>query len=381
MLKIDRRIFRDIDWLLFWSVVIIPLCSLVVLFSAGYDPESTLGDSSFLPDWFKSLTAFRQGIFLFVGIILMFVVAAIPPSFFRRFAYLFYGGTVLLLVLVLVAGTVVNGSRRWIAMGAINLQPAEPMKIALILAMARYLSARVPPAGGYRFVQVIIPALLFGVPMALILVQPDLGTALAVGGTGGMMLLFMGVRFRLLLVLAIAGLVSMPLGWSKLHDYQKKRVLTLIDPEADPLGSGYHIIQSKIAVGSGGLTGKGYLKGTQTQLEFLPEHTTDFAFSVLSEEWGFVGSATIILLLVHLLYRLLRTAQKCNNLFHTLVVFGVASKLFFHAAVNVGMVIGILPVVGIPLPLFSYGGSSLLSNLIALGMVLGIAARRRAFVS
>lgn len=368
--------------MLFWSMLAIPMVSLVVLFSAGYDPESTLGVETYLPDWFKSVTALRQSIFLIAGIGVMFLAATIPPSFYHRYAYIAYGLCIFLLLLVLLFGTVQNGSRRWFAVGGgLNLQPAEPMKLALILTMARFLSVRPPPPGGYRLFQLVLPGLVFLVPMALIMKQPDLGTALAVGGTGGMMVLFMGVRVRTLLTMAILAVMALIPAWSMLHPYQQRRVLTMVDPDADPLGSGYHIIQSKIAVGSGGLMGKGFLKGTQTQLEFLPEHTTDFAFSVLSEEWGFVGSTVILILFVHLFYRLLKVVQRSKIPFHALVVVGVGAKLFFHAAVNIGMVIGLLPVVGIPCPLFSYGGSSLISNLLALGIVLGISARRRTFTS
>ena len=178
------------------------------------------------------------------------------------------------------------------------------------------------------------------------------------------------------MILVLAAAIAIPSGWHFLHDYQKRRVLVLLDPDSDPLGSGYHIIQSKIAVGSGGITGKGYLEGTQSQLEFLPEHTTDFVFSVLAEEFGFLGGVVVLMLYAHLVYRILRVASRTREISESLVVFGVVSVIFFHAAINVGMVVGIFPVVGIPLPLFSYGGSSVLSTLFEMGLVVGIGMRR-----
>ncbi len=216
--------------------------------------------------------------------------------------------------------------------------------------------------------------------MALIMKQPDLGTSLAVGGIGFMMVVFMGIRRKALISMLFSGLAIIVFAWNWLHPYQQRRVKVLFDPEADRLGAGYQIIQSKIAVGSGGFWGKGYLQGTQTQLQFLPEHTTDFVFSVLAEEWGFVGCTVVLLLYLFLMYRLLRVVQRSHSLFAGLVAFGVAAYIFFHAMVNIGMVIGLLPVVGLPLPLFSAGGSSIMSVLFLLGVVLGISMRRSVFV-
>ena len=251
--------------------------------------------------------------------------------------------------------------------------------MGVILILARYLSKRPPPPGGYGFRQLIVPLLIIGLPMGLIIRQPDLGTALVVGGVGMMMLLFVGIRPKVLLIAASVVMLAAYPVWHVLHPYQQRRVIALIDPDADPLGSGYHIIQSKIAVGSGSLFGKGYLQGTQTQLEFLPEHTTDFVFSVLAEEWGFVGCFVVICLYLVFLNRLLRVVQRSRDAFTALLTFGVVSKIFFHAAVNIGMVVGLLPVVGIPLPLFSYGGSSMIATMFSVGLVLGVSMRRLLF--
>ncbi|NLF24083.1 MAG: rod shape-determining protein RodA, partial [Deltaproteobacteria bacterium] len=238
-----------------------------------------------------------------------------------------------------------------------------------------------PPLGGYGFRDLVVPFLLCVLPMGLIMRQHDLGTALSVGAVGFGMILFMGIRLKALVIMAVFVVVTALPIWGVLKPYQQRRVLALFNPEADPLGSGYHIIQSKIAVGSGGLFGKGYLAGTQSQLEFLPEHTTDFVFSVLAEEWGFVGAMVLLLVYFCFLYRMLRSVEKSKDLFSGLVVFGVALLLFFHMVVNIGMVIGILPVVGIPLLLVSYGGSSVVTTMFMVGLVLGLNMRRLSFGS
>mgnify|MGYP003593123464 CR=1 FL=1 len=216
--------------------------------------------------------------------------------------------------------------------------------------------------------------------MGLIVIQPDLGTALSIGIVGFCMVLFMGIRVRSLVTMAVAVIgVLIPFWEVLLKPYQKRRILVLFNPDVDPLGSGYHIIQSKIAVGSGLLFGKGFMQGTQTQLEFLPEHTTDFIFSVLAEEWGFVGSITLIALFLFMFYHLLRVVMRSRDLFAGLVAFGISAQIFVNAFINMAMVVGILPVVGIPLPLVSYGGTSLMSMMLSIGVVLGISMRRHLF--
>jgi rod shape determining protein RodA len=285
-----------------------------------------------------------------------------------------------MLVAVASFGVVVNGSRRWLDLGFVNLQPAEFMKLGLILFMAKRL-AKNPPQDGSAFAlrELIIPLLIVALPMALIMQQPDLGTALSLGLVGFIQILFMGVRPRaLMLIAATLAILAYP-AWLSLHDYQQRRILVLLNPESDPQGSGYHITQSKIAVGSGELFGKGFREGTQSQLEFLPEHTTDFVFSVLAEEWGFVGSVSILVLFLLLLFRMLRVASRARDVFSTLVAMGITAQFFGHIVINIGMVIGIMPVVGIPLPLMSYGGSAMLSLMFGLGIVQGVSMRRLMF--
>ncbi len=379
---IDRRILARFDWPLIALLYAVPLCGLVVLYSAGYDPDSHRQIFGWLPIEVQSTTFLKQLSFLALGTVVMIGSMLIPTTFLHRFAYAWYAICFILLALVLShhIGQVQNGSRRWISLGGFNFQPAELMKLGLTLCLARFICRYPPPAGGYRLKQLAVPFAIVLAPMALIMAQPDLGTALSVGAIGAILLLSAGVRWKVLLGLFLGVSLAAVPAWHKLHDYQKKRLLVLLDPDVDPQGSGYHIIQSKIAVGSGGLTGRGYLKGTQSHLEFLPEHTTDFVFSVLGEEWGFAGCILVIALYCAFVLRLLRTVNKARDSFSALVALGVTSSIFVHAVINIGMVVGIFPVVGIPLPLFSYGGSSLLSTMFSLGIVLGVGLRRFALL-
>ncbi len=377
---IDRRLIQHFDWPLFLTTALIPLLGLIVLYSAGFDPDAQEIRLSYLPLSIQSPAFLKQMAYLGFGLIALLLTLSVSNRALSRIAYPLFGITLVLLVAVLGLGTVVNGSRRWLEFGGMRLQPAEPMKIALILAMARYISRYPPRPGGYGFAQLVTPFLLFGIPMGLVIRQPDLGTALVIGSTGFAMVLFAGIRWRALVTMAVVlGIALVPL-WHSLYPYQQRRVLALFNPDADPLGSGYHIIQSKIAVGSGGMAGKGFMRGTQTQLEFLPEHSTDFIFSVLGEEWGFLGSATVLLVYCAVIILMVRSVARTNDMFLALVTFGVAFMWFFHVVVNSGMVVGVLPVVGITLPLFSYGGSSAISFCISLGLILGIRMRRFAFV-
>ena len=377
---VDRRLLSQFDLKLFGLMLLVPILGLIVLYSAGYDPETSIVLASWLPVEIKSLAFFKQLFFLLAGVVVMLVAALLPPNWLQRWAYLIYGIGVLLLVAVLVVGVSSKGSVRWLQLPGFRFQPSEVMKIGIILAMARYLSRNPPGSDGYGFKELIIPFALILVPMGLVMRQPDLGSALAAGGIGFLMVLFLGINFRALVIMfstLIAGLI--PAWLFLLHPYQKRRVLTLLNPEADPLGSGYHITQSKIAVGSGQFFGKGYMEGTQSQLEFLPEHTTDFVFSVLGEEWGFFGVMIVLGAYFLLFLRLVILAGKARDLFGSLLVIGVSLFIFIHVFVNVGMVIGLLPVVGIPLPLFSYGGTSLMMNMFALGLVQGVCMRRYIF--
>lgn len=376
-MAIDRRLFSNFDWPLLGLSFLVPACGLIVLYSAGYNPEMPIQYFSWLPITFFSQAFAKQFVFIGVGLLALIAALAIPPSFVQKHAYVFYALCMVLLVLVAKFGVVVNGSRRWLDLGPVNLQAAEVVKLGVIFALARYLSRRPPPRTGYGLPGLAGPGALILLPMGLIMMQPDLGSAVVVGSVGACMLLFTGIRFRVLLAIVVIGVFAVvPAYRLLLHDYQRRRIEVLFNPEADPKGSGYHITQSKIAVGSGSLLGKGFLSGTQTQLQFLPEHTTDFIFSVLAEEWGFVGCISILMLYLLLLARLLQVVQRTRDLFSCLLVFGVTARLFCNAIINVGMVVGLMPVVGIPLPLFSYGGSSIVSFMFSIGLVLGVGMRR-----
>ncbi|MCL4159810.1 UNVERIFIED_CONTAM: hypothetical protein GTU68_044770, partial [Idotea baltica] len=276
----------QIDWLLVLLPLLIASAGLVVLYSAGFNP--TLDAS---PPFKRQFLSIALGFAVFLG------ASFLRPTFWKRWAIPIYLLCCAMLVAVLLGGTVAGGARRWLSLGAIRIQPSEMMKLGLILALAKFFAKPDSPKEGYRIMQLFWPSVIVGIPVVLILAEPDLGTALCHVLIGGSMFLLAGIQRKTLIRLLVIALIAAPLAWSfVLKDYQKQRVLTFMSPEADPLGSGYHAMQSKIAVGSGAIFGKGYRQGTQTQLSFLPEQTTDFIFSVLAEEWGFAGSVSVILL-------------------------------------------------------------------------------------
>ncbi len=379
-MRVDRRLAAHFDWTLCFFSLLIPCVGLLVLYSAGYDPDSSVSFLGWVNMEFRSMACAKQAMYLAGGLLVMGLGMVIPTSWFQRYCLVFYGVALGLLLMVAGFGVVVNGSRRWLDLGFFKLQPAEFMKLGLLITMARVLS-KAPPKNGsqYGITELVVPALWIAIPMALIMQQPDLGTALSLGIVGAGQILFVGVRPRVLLTLVLAFCVLAYPAWNSLHQYQQRRIMVLLNPESDPQGSGYHITQSKIAVGSGELFGKGFQRGTQTQLEFLPEHTTDFVFSVLAEEWGFVGCTFVIGLFFCLIALMLRVAYRSRDLFACLLVIGITTQIFAHVVINIGMVIGLMPVVGIPLPLVSYGGSSLLSLLFGLGIVQGVSMRRNLF--
>lgn len=378
---LDRRMLIYFDWLLLGLLVLVPCVSLVALYSAGYDPTSTGSPFGFIDLDIQSAAFLRHAKFLGIGFITLLIGLSVPSQAYFRYAYIGYVLCLLILVVVLLVGTEVNNSRSWLRFGGLNVQPSEFVKIGLILCLARYLSRRIPQSGGYGILQLFWPAVIVLIPAALIYMQNDLGTALTVAALGFAMVLFVGIRVKLLGLFGLLTVLSAYPVWTYfLQTHQKNRLLLLFNPDADPRGAGWHVTQSKIAVGSGGIFGKGFLQGTQTQLEFLPERTTDFIFSVFAEEWGFFGVLVVLGLYLGILYRLLRIVSKSKDVFSALVTFGVAFLIFFHTIVNIGMVIGLFPVIGLPLPLLSYGGSSTISVLLAFGVVLGMRMRRSIFV-
>jgi rod shape determining protein RodA len=304
-----------------------------------------------------------------VGILVMWLAANMRPRTLMRLALPVYLAGLLLLVAVALFGDVSKGARRWLNLGVARVQPSEIMKIAMPLMLAWYFHER---EGILRLRDFAVAAVILLVPVGLIVKQPDLGTAVLVLASGFYVIFLAGLSWRLMLGVAAAGLASLPVIWSMLHDYQRNRILTLIDPEQDPLGRGFHTIQSTIAVGSGGFSGKGWMHGTQAHLAFLPERHTDFIFAVLSEEFGLIGNLLLVVLYVLLIGRGLVIASNAPTLFSRLLSGSITLILFTYAFVNMGMVSGILPVVGVPLPLISYGGTALVTLFLGIGILMCI---------
>ena len=296
----------------------------------------------------------------------------------ERAAYLVYFFSIGLLILVLVTGKVFSGSQRWISFGGIAFQPSEFAKIALVIILSKFFTSQ-GEYTEYRLRDLWRPFILIAIPFILILKEPDLGTALMLFIIFVSILLFMKINWRSLAIVLVVAIPSIPFVWFTLKEYQQKRILTFLRPENDPLGAGYHIIQSKIAVGSGLLWGKGYLKGTQTRLHFLPEQHSDFAFSVLAEEWGFAGSFMLIVLYLLLILWSLNIAKNSKDMFGSILAVGIISIVFWQLVINISMTIGLMPVVGIPLVFFSSGGSSIISTMIGMGLLMNISMRRFMF--
>ena len=370
---IDRRLAHHIDWLLLVLVLAIVVLGVLTVSSATVAVGS---------DFHLSPSSLRQLLWAVVGSVGMVLVVIIDYRRFESYAYLIYGGVLLLLLLVPSIGFLGGGSRRWLDLGVFRLQPSELAKLALVLVLARYFH-RDTGRETYRIIDLAVPAMLFLLPAALILIQPNLGTAIMLGFIFGSMVLVAGIRFRSIVYLAVSGAIALSLAgnalWSQLKPYQQQRILTFLDPAADPLNSGYHIIQSKIAVGSGMFWGKGYMQGTQNQLRFLPEQHTDFIFSVFAEEWGFVYSVALLSLYFAVIWRGLQICFRAKDRFGALVAFGVVVTIFWQIFVNISMATGMMPVVGITLPFFSYGGSSMITLLVSVGLLLNVSMRRFTF--
>jgi len=308
-----------------------------------------------------------------LAFILMWFIARMPPQKLMSIAVPLYVLGIILLIAVFLFGVKINGARRWLPLGFTRIQPSEIMKIAMPLMLAWYFQHY---EAVLKLRHYALAALLLMVPFALIAKQPDLGTAILVGAAGFYVIFLAGLPWKFIIGLMAAGGAAAPFLWNLLHDYQRKRILTLLDPTTDPLGAGYHIIQATIAIGSGGIFGKGYLKGTQTHLEFIPEKHTDFIFAVFSEEWGLIGNSILLVLYFMLIARSLMIAAAAPTLFTRLLAGAVSLVFFTYAFVNMGMVSGILPVVGVPLPFVSYGGTALVTLFICIGILMSIHTHR-----
>ena len=316
----------------------------------------------------------RQAVRLIIAFGVMFFLAQVHPLTLRRWSPWLYGAGVILLLAVLVAGVVGKGAQRWLDLGFMRFQPSELVKLAAPMMLAWYLSSKpLPP----NWRHLIVSLLLLMLPVLMIAKQPDLGTAILVASSGLFVLFLAGISWRLIFFLGVVAGAAAPVVWYLMHDYQRARVLTFLNPERDPLGAGYHIIQSKIAIGSGGLYGKGWLNGTQSQLEFLPERHTDFIFAVLGEEFGLIGVLLLLSIFLFIILRGLYIASRAQDSFSRLLAGSLILVFFVYLFVNAGMVSGMLPVVGVPLPLVSYGGTSLVTLMAGFGMLMSIHTHRK----
>ncbi len=311
---------------------------------------------------------------IIIGVCVMLIASVFDYTLLSHFAYFIYGASILLLIAVLFLGH--GDTNRWLDLGVFNVQPSEIAKLALVIILAKHFSDTPSHKEGLGFRDLLIPGIILVVPFLLVAKEPDLGTAMVLGLIFCSMILVVKVRPRVIIGLTLMAAAVFPFAWKGLKAYQKARLLSFLTPGADPHGSGYHVMQSKIAIGSGGFFGKGFLKGTQGKLLFLPEHYTDFIFSVFAEEWGLVGSLVIVALFFVLILRGLNTAENSKDRFGFLLSLGISAIFFWHIIINLGMVSGLLPVVGVPLPFISYGGSFMLTSMAAVGILLSIRMRR-----
>lgn len=355
---ITEKLHLDI-WLV---AAILALCALglIVLYSASGENIEVVTHQ-----------AVRMG----VALLGMLVLAQTPPAALSRWSAWIYTVSLILLALVLVVGEVSNGAQRWLELGPFTFQPSELLKLAVPIVLASYFSNRSLPPNIYH---VMVAAIIIMVPVILIGKQPDLGTALMVAVGGFAVLFIAGLSWRLITFIGVLGIAAMPVLWFYfMHEYQRNRVITFLNPESDPLGTGYHIIQSTIAIGSGGLYGKGWLNGTQSHLDFLPERSTDFIFSVFSEEFGLIGVLVLVTLYLFVIARGLYIADRAQDTFGKLLAAGLVAIFFVYVSVNIGMVSGQLPVVGVPLPLVSLGGTSMVTLMTGFGLIMAIHTHRR----
>jgi rod shape determining protein RodA len=357
---------RGIQWGLVLLLALISGIGIAMLYSAA--------NGSMQPWASRQMTRFA------IALVPMIAVGLVDVRYWFRAAYWIYGAALLLVVAVDLRGIAGLGAQRWIDLGIIQLQPSEIMKIALVWALARYFHSLSGESTG-RFLYLIAPALMILVPTALVLKQPDLGTAMMLLATGVILLYLAGVRLWVFAVGALAAAAAAPIAWSMLRDYQKTRLVTFLNPDRDPLGAGYHILQSKIALGSGGLFGKGFLLGTQSHLSFLPEKQTDFIFTMLAEEFGLVGGLTLLLLYMLVIAYAFAIALRSNSQFGRLLGMGIAVNFFLYAFINTAMVMGLIPVVGVPLPLISYGGTAMITTLMGFGLLMNVGIHRDVRIS
>jgi len=364
MFRIDRQLIKNFDWVMLVAVLLIAAMGLVNLYSATYAGESA-----------STLLFLRQLFFFLAGFSFIIIIHLFDYRLLLKWNYPLYALIVGLLLTALFMGGSIAGTQRWINVGFFRLQPSEPAKLMLVISLASYYY-RKDTGRGFNMKELSVPIGLAGVLFLLVLKQPDLGTALMFAFIFISMTLFVKVKWSTIAIISGGCAAIVPIGWKFLKPYQRLRIETFLSPESDPSNSGYHILQSKIAVGSGLKFGKGYLKGTQGHLHFLPERHTDFAFSVWAEEWGFAGSLFFLAVYFFVILWGVNVCLASRDKFGVLLAFGIVSLIFWQAIINLLMVMGFLPVVGIPLPMFSYGGSSLMTTLIGIGLLMNIRMRR-----
>lgn len=365
MFRFDRRLLLNFDWVLIISVIIIAIMGLANLYSATYTSPS-YGTPIYL----------KQLYYFILGFGIIAIIISLDYRVLITWNYGIYVTAIILLLLTLFFGKSIANTQRWINLGFMYVQPSEPAKLALVISLASYY-ARKDQGKGFTFKELIVPILLTGLPFVLVLKQPDLGTALMFAFIFLSMTLFVKLKWSTVGIMAFIGGSAIPIAWKfLLKPYQRLRIQTFLNPESDPLKSGYHILQSKIAVGSGLKFGRGFLKGSQVHLDFLPERHTDFAFSVWAEEWGFVGSLFFLACYFFFILWGLNIALASKDKLGVLLALGVISLIFWQAVINLAMVVGLLPVVGMPLPLVSYGGSSLITTMAGIGILINIRMRR-----
>ncbi len=352
---------RQIRWGMVAVVACIAAIGVATLYSAG---------NGNMQPW-----AVRQLARFLIGASLMIAVACVDIRVWLRYAYVIYGVGLVLLVWVDIAGHTGMGAQRWLSLGPMTIQPSEVMKVSLVLVLARYFHSVSAEDSG-DLLHLIWPAILLALPALLVLAQPDLGTAMMLTFAAAAVFFLAGVRVWVFALAAAAMGGLLPLAWGHLKEYQKNRILTFVNPESDPLGAGYHILQSKIALGSGGLFGRGFLEGTQSHLNFLPEKQTDFIFTMLAEEWGLVGGVVLLVLYLTLVAYGYAIGLRSRSQFGRILALGLTTMFFLYIFINVAMVMGLVPVVGVPLPLISYGGTAMITVLIGFGMVLGVYVHR-----
>ena len=361
----DRRLLECFNWGFLGLMLTLVGAGLLTLYSAV-----TAGESD--P---QIMAYYKQMVWYGVGLTLMLVTFFFDYRLLDRWAYLVWAVCIVLLIAVLFYGKYVGGSRRWLALGSVSVQPSELIKVGMVVVLARCYSRNLDMRG-LTPRDLFRPAILVAVPFGLIINQPDLGTGLLMVLIAASMTAFVKIERKTMISIVVAGVVAVPMVWGLLKDYQRRRILTFLDPDRDPLGAGYHIIQSKIAIGSGMATGKGLFKGTQSSLSFLPEQHTDFIFSVWAEEMGFIGAAALIMALLLVILWGLNVAYGCRDAFGIILCVGATSVIFWQTMINIAMVMGLMPVVGMPLPFISYGGSSTITIILCMSILLNVSMRR-----